>query len=344
MARKPSRSAGEIARAKAREAEAQARAVEAQARAAAEKAAAEARAIEAKAKADAEMAKVEAEKQRQAAEAKRLADEAAAKERSSYLAPALTAALAVVAGAASWKLGRLIGRVAAAGAKDTIKSVNALGREAAKLNKSAVLAGTPKGDQAKAIVNEAYALGGVKSAFQSPGYQAPPKAHALFDSLGKPPKTADYVAGALAIEGAVTTGASLVVEDPAAKQALRIAGSASLAGAAGLKAALTVAKAAAPRPSSRAIASIETIRHRLVRESDEVVKPLSKSAGGKASKVAYLRPGGSAPQGTPPATPAGGGARRAEPVRYRAGGTVTYSRTYTRGPKAGLTETVTRNR
>jgi len=328
------------AAAKAKAAEAAARTEEA--RAAAEQAEAQARAAEAQARA------IEAETRAREAEAARKAEESAAKERSSYLVPGITAVLAVVAGGAAWKLGRLIGRVAAAGAKETIQSVNALGREAAKLqNIKGALAGTPKGDEAKAIVNEAYALGGVKSAFPSPGYQAPPKAQSVFDALGKPPKAADYVAGGLAVEGAITTGASFVVEDESAKQALRIAGSASLAGAAGLKAALAVAKAAAPRPSSRAIASIEAIRHRLVREADEAVKPLSKArlpAGGKAAKVAYLRPGGAGPQGTPPAIPAGGGPRRVEPMRYRAAGVSTYTRTYTKGPKAGLTETVTRKR
>lgn len=269
------------AAAKAKAAEASARTEEA--RAAAEKAAAEARAAEAKARA------IEAETRAREAESVRKAEESAAKERSSYLVPAVTAALAVVAGGAAWKLGRLIGRVAALGAKETIQSVNALGREAAKLQKiKGTLAGTPKGDEAKAIVNEAYALGGVKSAFPSAGYQAAPKAKSLFDTLGKPPKAADYVASALAVEGAVTTGASFVVEDESAKQALRIAGSASLAGAAGLKAALAVAKAAAPRPSSRAIASIEAIRHRIVREADQAAKPLRKPrqpARGKATTL-----------------------------------------------------------
>lgn len=239
-------------------------------------------------------------------------------------AVAVPAAVAFLVGS---RLGRGMGLKAAEAAKAAIKSVNALGRDAAAINKGrAVLAGTAKGDKLKAIVNEAYSIGGVKAAFASPGYKAPSVAKTVFQKLGKPPAAGDAVAGVLAVEGAVTTGASYFVDDPDAKRYLRMAGGASLAMAGGLKGSLAVAKAAAPRPAARAITAIESARNRLVREAAKQALGKGQLRMKAATRQVPVR--------------AAVSAKPLPPARPRATGGDTFTRTYRTGPKAGLTETV----
>lgn len=331
--------------------------LQAQAKADSDRAAAEAKRAEAeagarKAEAEARAREAEAAAKSKEAEEKRKADEAAqaaatekekrdASERQSYLGPAAQIAAGAIGALAAWKLGGALGAKAAVAARDTVKAVNALGKDAAALNKAkALVAGTPKGDKMKAIVTEADALGRKSN----------------FASLGKPGKAADVVTAGLAVEGAISMGASMVVEDPATKQALRIAAVASLGGVVGLKSALSVARQAAPRPSSRAIASINAGANRLAREGaggaatvsrNKVGVSVAKSAGElKAAKSGARVVANKAERKAVESTATVKRARvrgeksvkaaKAAPMKQ-------YKRTYRTGRKAGITETVRLN-
>ena len=334
------------------------------------KAEAEARKAEAEAKArerEAEAAAKakEAEEARKTAEAERAAqaekdklDREREKDASSTLLTVGAVALGAVALVAGLRGGAALAAKAAANAKDTVKAVNALGKEAAKLNKAKTLvAGTPKGDAMAGIVKEADALG----------------RSANFANLGKPTAAAKVAIG-LKVAGAVEVGASYALPAAApalgmsqesadrASQLLRLTGAAFLGAGAGMKLGMTGAKAV--RPSSRAVASINAGANRLAREG----------AGG-AAKVSANRVGVEVARSSGKVRAAKSGASvtasRAQRKAVEAKGTVdrakvrtaksvtaerkrsaparlsskksSWTRTYRSGPKAGMTETVTRH-
>lgn len=327
------------AQAKAQAAQAEADAKRAQAESEARRAEADAKAREAEATAKSREAEEGRKAQEAAAAATAEKEKRAASERQSYLGPAAQIAAGALGALAAWKLGGALGAKAADAAKATVKAVNALGKDAGALAKTkSLVAGTPAGDKMKAIVQEANALGRSSN----------------FASLGKPGKAADVVAAGLTIEGTVSMGASMVTDDPATKQALRIAAAASLGGAIGLKSALSVARSAAPRPSSRAISSINAGANRLAREGSGGAATVSRNRvqGEVAKSTGKLKATKSESRVT---------ASRAERKAVEAAGTVKrtrarvaksvkntgkvkqYSRTYRSGRKAGTTETVTLN-
>ncbi|MGE3064122.1 MAG: hypothetical protein AB7K67_00930 [Hyphomicrobiaceae bacterium] len=330
------RSRRDVARANA----AAARSKAAAAAAEADKAAAEAKRAEADAKARTAEAAARAEQERIAAareqarldaEARKRADDAAAaKEQRDFEAKqgsaqktAISVGLTVAAAAIGAFIGRKLGlagvKKAAELATTTIKSVESLGTQAAKLTTAkGAIAGTAKGDKLAAIVNDTYALGKVKTPFASPGYQAPPKAAELFGKLGKPDASAYALPAVNVVHGAGTVYASTQVEDKSLAMGLRAEGTAAIfAGLVGAKS-LLAARASAMRPSSQAITSIEAGRMRLIREG---LKPAEHVKAAQA--VTKPR----APRRVPTSAPAGvqGGS---------------FQRTYTSGPKAGTTEIV----
>ncbi len=316
------------ARARAAEAESKARTAEAQAKAEAAKAEAEAKRESARLQAEAdkresdaraEAARVASEKEKREFEAKEGSTE------KTLFTLGLTAAAAVVGILIGKRMGGAAAAKIAASAAETVKSISLLGRDAAALTKTAGrLAGTPKGDQLRGIVNEAYALGGVKTAFASPGYQAAPKAKELFGKLGKPDAGAFALPALNVAQGGGALIASTQVEDKSIQTALRIEGTAAIAAGVFGSKALLAARAASPRPSSRAIASIEAGRNRLIREG---ATPAARSPLAKASA---------------PASQAAAPARRPRVAANDQAPVKSFQRTYKSGPKAGMTEVVQR--
>lgn len=151
----------------------------------------------------------------------------------------------------------------------TASEVGKLGKQAGKLLKSkpnGILAGTPAGDKAKAIVNEAYARGGAKPAFASPGYPASGKtAEQVFSGAGRASKY-DYIPPAFNAASAAVAG-TVSVFDPNEN---RRAGERIVAGfEAGMAIGQWRSLAAAPvlRPAASSIASIEALRNRITRET-----------------------------------------------------------------------------
>lgn len=149
------------------------------------------------------------------------------------------------------------------------KQVGSLGKQAGQILKSrpnGVIAGTPAGDKAKAIVNEAYARGGAQPAFASPGYPATGKtAEQVFAGAGRASKY-DYIPPAFNAASAGIAGA-VSVYDPNEN---RRAGERIVAGfEAGMAIGQWRALASAPvlRPAASAVASIEALRNRVVRET-----------------------------------------------------------------------------
>lgn len=333
------------------QAEAEAKARDSEARAA------EANAAARKAEADSEARKSEAaSKAREAEEARKAkeAADAAARERekdqSGYLSTGLaiaTGALALVAGVRG---GAVLARKAGEAASGTVKAINALGKEAATLNKaSRLVAGTVKGDKMKAIVSEADALGRTTN----------------FAGLGRP-DAGEKLAKGLKVAGVAEVAASYAI--PAAAPALgmsqesadraamllRVTGAGALAGGYGLKAGFAATKTV--RPSSRAIASINAGANRLAREGaggaaqvsrNKVGATVARSAGELKAAKAGARV--TASRAERQAVDAAATTKRArvradKSVRAaKAGKVKTYKRTYRSGRKAGITETVTLN-
>jgi chemotaxis protein histidine kinase CheA len=321
----------DTARAKAAEAKSKASAAASEAKKAEAQAAAAA--AESKAREAEALAKTEASRIAAAAEAERAKTAAAAeavriaaeKEKREFEAregntqkTLFNLGLAVAAGIAGVLVGNRFGGAAVkkivAAAGETMKSVKTLGAEASKITATkGVLTGTAQGDKLRGVVNEAYALGGVKTAFASPGYKAPPKAKELFGNLGKPDAAAFALPALSAGQGAGALIASTQVEDKSVSTALRVEGTIALVAGLTMVKPLLAARATSLRPSSKAIAAIEAGRNRLVRE-----------AKGPAPRM-------------PTRAPAAKRSRKAAPA---SGGT--YTRTYRSGPKAGITETVTK--
>lgn len=160
-----------------------------------------------------------------------------------------------------------------------------LGKQAGQLLKTkpnGIIAGTPVGDKAKAIVNESYARGGAKPAFPSPGYPGSKEtAQQVFSTSGRPslPHFAAPAFNALAAVGAV--GASMtdtLAPTEAAKQGERI-----VAGwEAGLALGQWKALATAPvvRPAAAAVSAIEALRNRVARETAHGANKASQAAVG----------------------------------------------------------------
>lgn len=339
------------AEAAARAAAAAAEAERARADADARKAEAETKAREADAAAKARIAEEErkSKEAEQAAQAEKdRLEREKAKDASSTLLTAGAVALGAVALVAGLRGGAALAARAAVNAKDTVRAVNALGKEAAKLNKGkALVVGTPKGDQMSGIVREANALGRSSN----------------FAGLGKP-TAAEKVATGLKVAGAVEIGASYALPAVApavgmsqesadrAAMLLRVTGAAALGAGAGMKLGMTGARAV--RPSSKAVASINAGANRLAREgaggaakvsANKVAAEVARSSG----QVRAARSGASvtSSRAQRKAVEAKGGVDR---TRVRTAKAVTaerkkstFTRTYRRGPKAGTTETVTRH-
>jgi hypothetical protein len=333
-----------------------------QSQAAAEKAKADsdARKAEADAKArEAEAKVLEAEQTRKAQESaaaataeKEKRDAAAAREQSKDSQGYLTTAAAVVAGAvalaAGIRGGAALAKKAADGAKATVKAVNALGKDAAALNKAkSIVAGTPTGDKMKAIVQEADALGR-KTNFA--GLGAPTAGEKL--AVGMKVVGAAEVAASYALPAvAPAIGMSQESADRSA-MLLRVTGAAALGAGYGLKAGMAATRTV--RPSSRAISSINAGANRLAREGsggaaaaskNRVQAVVAKSTGDLKVAKAGARVAGS--RAEKKAVESAGTVKRAR-VRTaksvkNAGKVKSYSRTYKTGRKAGVTETVTLN-
>lgn len=178
----------------------------------------------------------------------------------------------VGAAVGGYMVGGSLGHAAIDAAKKTghqvAVQVGKLGKTAAELTRAApssVIAGTVKGDRAKALVNEAYARGGAQQAFASPGYPSPPKAETLFANTGKP-TTGHYILPGLNVAlGGAEVAASFKVDDPNARAILRNGGSFEMAMGLGTWKAL--AGAPGVRPAAMAISAIEGLRQRIVRET-----------------------------------------------------------------------------
>lgn len=149
-------------------------------------------------------------------------------------------------------------------------AVEKLGRAAEKVLKlrpNSIIAGTPSGDRAKAIVNEAYAIGGAKPAFPSPGYPGSSKtAQQIFSKAGRA-RPADYVPAGLNLAmGTAAIGASFIPGQPESlRQTERIVGAFELALGVGQIKALSTAPVL--RPAAGAVSAIEALRNRVVREA-----------------------------------------------------------------------------
>lgn len=284
------------------------------------------------------------------------------------IAIALPVAAGVIGAVAGARMGKSAAKVAADHAKTAIKQVETLGRMASELVKGKkVIAGTPAGDKAKAIINEAYALGGVKSAFPSPAYQAPPAAKSVFQKMGAPSGAQYVVPGISVAQGGVALYASTKVEDENLRTALRTEGALAIAGGIFAGKALVSSRAFAPRPRSSAVAAIETARTRIIREQaagagqvgrNAIAAQAARStnqitaAMGAAARFRN-KTAASVDRSKIPAIAAEGAVRVARvradmsPARALADGRTpgsTFQRTYTRGPKAGLTEIVKKPR
>ncbi len=176
------------------------------------------------------------------------------------------AALGGVALGGGWLSG--VGKLKAA-AQDTARGVESIGRQAGAILKSrpnGIIAGTPAGDKGKALVNEAYARGGAKPAFPSPGYPASTQTtQQLFAQSGRP-RGADYALPALnAAAAAASITASIYDPNENRRSAERLLGGFEAGLAIGQWKALAVAQAV--RPAAYALSAIEGLRNRIVRET-----------------------------------------------------------------------------
>lgn len=177
-------------------------------------------------------------------------------------------ALLVGGFAGNWFGKKAVTAAEAAGAK-AAGQVEKLGKKAGELLKTSpkgVISGTVAGDKAKAVVNEAYKVGGAKSAFPSPGYPNPPAPGALFDKPMGLPGRVNYIipAANMAIGGA-EIGASFMTDDPTTRMVLRSAGAGEFA--MGFFQYKALATAVGVKPAAGAVASIEGLRNRVTREA-----------------------------------------------------------------------------
>lgn len=170
--------------------------------------------------------------------------------------------------AGNWFGQKAVAGAEAAGAK-MAGQVEKLGKKAGELLKTSpkgVIAGTTAGDKMKAVVNEAYKIGGAKSAFPSPGYPSPPTPTALFDKpMGLPGKVNYVIPAANMAIGGAEIGASFMTDDPTTRMVLRSAGAGEFA--MGFFQYKALANAVGVKPASTAIANIEAGRNRIARET-----------------------------------------------------------------------------
>lgn len=160
----------------------------------------------------------------------------------------------------------------AEGAAKVGKEVGKLGKEAAAIlgsRKNSVIVGTPVGDKAKALINEAYARGGAKPAFPSPGYPASKEtAEQVFGRTGRATAQSYITPGYNMLLAAGAVAASMtdtLAPTEGAKQGERIGAGVEAGIAVGQWAALS--KAPAIRPAAAAISAIDGLRHRVTRET-----------------------------------------------------------------------------
>lgn len=199
-------------------------------------------------------------------------------------APYLQAGAAMLVAGLGFVAGRGMGRTALRNAASTLKSVQALGLDAAKIAKTRTpILGTPKGDKMAAIVSDARRLGGQDLKFMG---------------LGQPPKIADRLATTLKVSGAVEAGLGFGVDkaigldtglSDKTRDTLRTVGSVSLMGGLGIKTGLTYARSAAPRPNSKSVAAIEAGALRLQREAKGVTGALTTTRADAAVKLAKAK-------------------------------------------------------
>lgn len=183
--------------------------------------------------------------------------------------------------------GGILSGAKALGQQATVQAteVAKLGKQAGQLLKTkpnGIIAGTPVGDKAKAIVNESYARGGAMPAFPSPGYPGSKStAQQVFSNSGRP-TGAHYAApalNALAAVGAV--GASMtetLAPTEAAKQGERIAAGWEAGVALGQWKSLATAPVV--RPAAAAVSAIEALRNRVARETAHGANKASQAAVG----------------------------------------------------------------
>lgn len=257
---------------------------------------------------------------REAAKAK-----AESQTKQGYIMPAVTLGVAVVGGVIGAKLGGRFGASAARAVKESVGKLEGLGRDAAKINKAAgVIAGTVKGDAMKAITDAAAAT--------ARAAQATPAAIKAGNALN-----------AVTFGQGVAMGVgSTMVDDPALKSAMRIEAAASIGASVGLKGALAVAKGGLPKVPAAAMAKIDAGKFRLARETRDGAEAISKIRVAAESAKASGATGVAKVEATAAVDSAKRAARAA--ATAKGSGMITYQRTYKSGPKAGLTETVTRAR
>lgn len=196
--------------------------------------------------------------------------------------------------AGNWFGSKAVAGAEAAGAK-MAGQVEKLGKKADELLKvspKGVIAGTTAGDKAKAVVNEAYKLGGAKSGFASPGYPSPPAPGALFDKpMGLPGKVNYIIPAANMAIGGAEIGASFMTDDPTTRMVLRSAGAAEFA--MGFFQYKALASAVGVKPASNAVASIEGLRNRITRETaTRMPAGVAQVKAGRDVSVAGVRAGG----------------------------------------------------
>ena len=190
--------------------------------------------------------------------------------------------------------GYLAGSKLLSGAKQLAKEGEITAKEVAKLGKKAnellnsrskgVIAGTVSGDKAKGIVNEAYALGGAKPAFASPGYPGSKEtAQQVFSRTGKASGAAygPPLFNVAAATGAIAASQTdTLAPTPEAKQGERIIAGFEAGVAIGQWASL--AKAPGIRPAAAAISAIEGLRARVARETAAGAGKVGKAVVGSA--------------------------------------------------------------
>jgi len=175
-------------------------------------------------------------------------------------------------------------------AEDVGREVGKLGAQAGKVLKSrpnSLIVGTPAGDRGKAIVNEAYAHGGARPAFPSPGYPgANMPASQVFARTGTP-RVGDYLVPTMNLTlGSAALVTSLYDPNENRRMAERIAGGFEVGLAAGQFKSL--ATMAAIRPAASAVSAIEGLRTRLAREM-ATGAPAGVAASRGAANLALAR-------------------------------------------------------
>ena len=255
----------------------------------------------------------------------------------------------IAAGAAMAAIAAVVARRAGA---PVAAQLNKLGNQAQRLMKQSPAMATTRvlGDELRGTVEAATKLAGPIP----------------FADVGRVPKIATNFAYGEMVVGAGSLGASFVVEDQDVATALRVAGATSLGMGVGQKLGYTVASMSSNGLTARALSGLQSASVRIAREQasgaraviagrDAVARAKSATAGRLAALEGRLVEGNAlalarrseraaarvvAARRQPDHSPKAKSVAAARPAR----GPATYTRTYTKGPKAGMSETVKNTR